>query len=263
MRSGKRAASVPNCSAMTSGEWFGSMMPPEPMRIFDVAWPTWAMTTAVAALEPSRPGIQERLLWPWMPWSDYAQLKAAYYAAAFANPRPDVVGFRITVDGKTYEREGIMCLVANAAMIQGDVQIVPDCRMDDGALDVIVVEVGSVAQLAGPVLFALLDREGNKIGRPHIESFHGADIVVECSKPVPIEVDGDSQPALVTRYEAHALPGEQHPFPVKAAKAAARRVAPRQHAAPRRGAHGRRHVKIRQAHALRRHFVDHRGAVHL
>ena len=85
-----------------------------------------------------------------------------------------------------------MCLVANAAMIQGDVQIVPDCRMDDGALDVIVVEVGSVAQLAGPVLFALLDREGNKIGRPHIESFHGADIVVECSKPVPIEVDSMS-----------------------------------------------------------------------
>ena len=79
--------------------------------------------------------------------------------------------------------------------------------MDDGALDVIVVEVGSMAQLAGPVLFALLDREGNKIGRPHIESFHGADIVVECSKPVPIEVDGDSEPALVTRYEAHALPG--------------------------------------------------------
>ena len=133
--------------------------------------------------------------------------EAAYYAAALANPRPDVVGFRITVDGQTYEREGIMCLVANAAMIQGDVQIVPDCRMDDGALDVIVVKVDSVAQLAGPVLFALLDREGNKIGRPHIESFHGADIVVECSKPVPIEVDGDSEPALVTRYEAHALPG--------------------------------------------------------
>lgn len=133
--------------------------------------------------------------------------EAAYYAAALTNPRPDVVGFRITVDGQTYEREGIMCLVANTAMIQGDVQIVPDCRMDDGQLNVIVVEVGSVAQLAGPVLFALLDREGNKIGRPHIESFHGKDIVVETSKPVPIEVDGDSEPAPVTRYEAHALPG--------------------------------------------------------
>jgi len=24
---------VPNCSAITSGEWFGSMMPPAPTRI--------------------------------------------------------------------------------------------------------------------------------------------------------------------------------------------------------------------------------------
>lgn len=133
--------------------------------------------------------------------------EAAYYAAAFANPRPDVVGFRITVDGRVYEREGIMCLVANTATIQGDVQIVPDCRMDDGQLDVIVVEIGSVAQLVGPLFFALLDREGNKIGRPHIESFHGADITVETSKPVPIEVDGDSEPCLVTSYHARALPG--------------------------------------------------------
>jgi hypothetical protein len=29
-------ASVPNCSATTSGEWLGSMMPPEPTRIVDV-----------------------------------------------------------------------------------------------------------------------------------------------------------------------------------------------------------------------------------
>ena len=37
MRPGKSASSVPNCSAMTSGAWFGSMMPPAPTRIVDVA----------------------------------------------------------------------------------------------------------------------------------------------------------------------------------------------------------------------------------
>ncbi len=50
MRPGKSAASVPNCSAITSGEWFGSMMPPEPTRIVAVPAATWPMTTAVAAL---------------------------------------------------------------------------------------------------------------------------------------------------------------------------------------------------------------------
>ena len=36
MRPGKSASSVPNCSAITSGAWLGSMMPPAPTRIVDV-----------------------------------------------------------------------------------------------------------------------------------------------------------------------------------------------------------------------------------
>ena len=62
--------------------------------------------------------------------------QAAYFAAALANPRPTVSRFTITVDGVTHEREGITCLVANNAMIQGDIQLVPDCRMNDGLLNV-------------------------------------------------------------------------------------------------------------------------------
>ena len=50
MRPGKSASSVPNCSAMTRGEWFGSMMPPAPIRIVFVAAASWPMTTEVAAL---------------------------------------------------------------------------------------------------------------------------------------------------------------------------------------------------------------------
>ena len=47
---GWSAASVPNCSAITSGEWFGSMIPPAPTLIVDVPAATCAITTAVAAL---------------------------------------------------------------------------------------------------------------------------------------------------------------------------------------------------------------------
>ena len=50
MRPGCSDSSVPNCSAITSGAWFGSMIPPEPTRIVDVPAATWAITTAVAAL---------------------------------------------------------------------------------------------------------------------------------------------------------------------------------------------------------------------
>lgn len=133
--------------------------------------------------------------------------QAAYYAAALENPRPEVVDFTVTVDGQKHTCHGIMCLVANNAMIQNEIQIVPNCRMDDGLLDVIVVEIANAAQLIGPLFFGLVDREGNKLGRPHIKTFRGANIVVETSEPVPLEVDGESEGCAITRYEARALPG--------------------------------------------------------
>lgn len=48
MRPGCSSASVPNCSAITSGEWLGSMMPPAPSRIVSVCAATCAMSTLVA-----------------------------------------------------------------------------------------------------------------------------------------------------------------------------------------------------------------------
>ena len=41
MRPGYSDSSVPNCSAITSGEWFGSMMPPAPTRMVFVPAATW------------------------------------------------------------------------------------------------------------------------------------------------------------------------------------------------------------------------------
>ncbi|MGI6229441.1 MAG: diacylglycerol/lipid kinase family protein [Tractidigestivibacter sp.] len=132
--------------------------------------------------------------------------EAAYFAAAFQNSHPTVLHFAITVDGKTYERDGISCLVANNAMMQGDIQIVPDCRMDDGILDVIVLETQDAAQLIRPILFGLVDKEGKAIGRPHIESFRGRRITVRSSEPIPLEVDGDVVCPSVTEYQARVVP---------------------------------------------------------
>jgi hypothetical protein len=55
MRPGKSVASVPNCSAMSSGAWLGSMMPPAPTRMRDVPAARWAMTRDVAEL--AMPGM--------------------------------------------------------------------------------------------------------------------------------------------------------------------------------------------------------------
>lgn len=132
--------------------------------------------------------------------------QAAYFAAAIANPKPEVKRFRITVDGKSYERTGITCMVANNAMIQGDIEIIPDCTMIDGMLDVIVAEVDATAQLLKPLFRGLVDREGKHIGRPHLETFRGHDVQVSVSSPAKMEIDGDPMEHSVLAYRARALP---------------------------------------------------------
>jgi hypothetical protein len=49
MRCGYMASSAPNCSAIVSGEWLGSMIPPAPSRMVEVRAPMCAITTLVAA----------------------------------------------------------------------------------------------------------------------------------------------------------------------------------------------------------------------
>ena len=50
MRPGCRPSSTRNVSATASGAWLGSMTPPEPTRIVDVAAATVAIITAGAEL---------------------------------------------------------------------------------------------------------------------------------------------------------------------------------------------------------------------
>jgi hypothetical protein len=55
MRPGNSRSSVPNCSAMMIGAWFGSMIPPAPTRMLSDPAAIWAIAIEVAAL--AMPGI--------------------------------------------------------------------------------------------------------------------------------------------------------------------------------------------------------------
>lgn len=132
--------------------------------------------------------------------------EAAYFTAVLANLNPTVADFTITVDGKTYERSGISCIVANTAMMQGDINIIPDCRMDDGQLDVMVLATTAAVQLLVPILAGIIDPAGAIIGRPGIERFSGREIKVSSSVPLPIQRDGDAEGELVEGYEVSCLP---------------------------------------------------------
>ena len=132
--------------------------------------------------------------------------QAAYFAAVLANPRPEVVDFTITIDGEAHERRGISCMVANTAMIQGEIQIIPNCRMDDGLIDVIVLETEDATQLIKPLFAGLVDKSGNQLGRPFLETFRGKEITVESAVPVPLEIDGDVVSEATTSWRVVASP---------------------------------------------------------
>ncbi len=131
--------------------------------------------------------------------------EVAYFTAALSNVRPEVVHFSITVDGRREERDGIACLVANNATIQRDIEIVPDCSMADGIIDVIVLETSDVVQMLAPFFSGIIDKRG-KAGRPFIEHFTGREIVVESSSPTPMQIDGDFIATSVSGYAARVLP---------------------------------------------------------
>ena len=132
--------------------------------------------------------------------------EAAYFMAALSDPNPRVVHYVIEVDDVTHECDGIACLVANNAMIQLDMEIVPGCTMDDGQLDVIVLEVSRTAELIRPLLSGLLDPKG-KLGRPTLETFRGASISITASEPIPMQVDGEVIAQSVTHWDANVLAG--------------------------------------------------------
>ena len=133
--------------------------------------------------------------------------EAAYFMAALADPSPQVVTYRIEADDEVYEREGIACLVANNAMIQGEIEIVPGCSMDDGLLDVIVLEAADAMQLARPLLAGLLDRKGRALGRPKLETFRGREVRISASRPIPMQADGEVVCESVSSWSARVLPG--------------------------------------------------------
>lgn len=132
--------------------------------------------------------------------------EAAYFAAALANPRPSVEDFVIEVDGERYERRGICCMVANSATIQREIEVVPDCSITDGKIDVIVLETSDAVHLLRPVVAGLVDHRGTSLGRPYVEHFSGKNIRVSSSKPLPFQVDGEIFEGDVQSYEARVLP---------------------------------------------------------
>ena len=93
----------------------------------------------------------------------------AYFLSALATPNPTVAHFTIEHDGIVEELDGICCMAGNTSVIQNDINLFPDCRMNDGMVDIAVIEPVRTVQLLPTVITAALDPAGKVLGRPQFK----------------------------------------------------------------------------------------------
>lgn len=110
---------------------------------------------------------------------------------------------RLTLDGgEPVARTPAMVLVASVGRLQGNIELIPDARPDDGLLDVLVASprgVGDWAAMTSRVLVGAPDAPG-------AERAQASRVVVEAEAPVPVQVDGDAA-GTCSRLEATIRPG--------------------------------------------------------
>jgi len=94
----------------------------------------------------------------------------------------------LTIDGKTHERENCFVEICNSSKTGGDMLIAPDAQIDDGLLDVIVLNKISRTRLlrAFPRIY-----KGSHLELPEVERFKASQISVKSSVPKTCTPDGE------------------------------------------------------------------------
>lgn len=119
--------------------------------------------------------------------------------------RYKAVPMRITVDGAAwYEGAIYIATVANSSTFGQGMMIAPDARMDDGLLDVVVVEKMSLLALARafPTLYS-----GQHVNHPKVHLTQGREIRIETLNGRETGMDLDGEPEAGTQqFHYHVQP---------------------------------------------------------
>jgi diacylglycerol kinase family enzyme len=103
-------------------------------------------------------------------------------------------GFAVRVNaedepqGPVRRRQARMVVVGNCGTLQGGIELLPDARLDDGLLDVVVAAPAGLRGWAS-VAADLVSR--HHAGQGRLERLRGRTISIETEHPVEAEIDGD------------------------------------------------------------------------
>lgn len=139
---------------------------------------------------------------------------AYLFAAAQNLITPTLAHYTIAVDGQTFSSDGLTCIVANSGnMGQAGVNLIPGIAVDDGLLDVIVLEQAGVKgffDLAGAVLGvsqvtpeerAARSREFDQQIKSTLRYWQGREVRITCEPVQEIQCDGE----LLSAAELHCV----------------------------------------------------------
>ena len=133
----------------------------------------------------------------------------AYVASALKQLHPQHAHFKLTLDGREVEVEGMGVMVANFGMANYRVPITGDVSPADGKLTVIVLKGTSIANLI-PTLFGSLRAKlhlGSADLGDSLETFEATEVSVQASQALPAEYDGETIEGDVMFLKARVLPG--------------------------------------------------------
>ena len=130
----------------------------------------------------------------------------AYFLSALATPNPTVAHFTIEHDGIVEELDGICCMAGNTSVIQNDINLFPDCRMNDGMVDIAVIEPVRTVQLLPTVITAALDPAGKVLGRPQFKIIQTKEAKITCTPSLGMQFDGEIISSNSGVFGARALP---------------------------------------------------------
>ena len=117
--------------------------------------------------------------------------EVAYALAGLSTLTPQVAHFTIEHDGVVDELDGISCMLGNTAVIQNDINLFPGCRMDDGMLDIVVIEASTLVQLLPTAIAGVFDPAGKGLGRPQFKMFQAREAKITCTPSLGMQFDGE------------------------------------------------------------------------
>jgi len=113
----------------------------------------------------------------------------AYVVSAIRNLRYPASRMEVSVDGGTYQRYPARTVViGNVGLLQAGIPLLPDARVDDGRLDVVVI---APQRMIGWLLVVVRVLRRGRHTDASLSRMSGRSVVVRANQPVARQLDGD------------------------------------------------------------------------